>query len=574
MVSPDYLFSGWRPYAILLAVGCLLFSPIIWYQYAYLDEDVLIIKNFDQIKNLSNIIRAFETPYAIQEYYRPFVTISLIFDAQFSQLSPWMYHATNILIHLFTTGLVYALLLNLKFRNNIAFFSALIFLLHPMSTQTIAWIPGRNDSIVAMFVFISMIFFIKAIEINKIYFFVFHLIAFFCALLSKETAVLLPFVSLLYIKLFYKSDKILKKYSNYLASWLILIVIWLVIRSNVLSHVQKNMEGQSPRSLLHNLPVLFELISKLFMPFHLSPYPHVSAWLVALGIVVVMALIIIVYKSRFLNTSPQILFLLLWAVAFLIPGLYVKISHSEIRFDYLESRAYLSVFGIASFIGLQFETDKIYNRIIVVLPVLYVIFTLQYSPVFKNGMRHWDYIIAQSPMSADAYSNRAIVSTAEQFDSDGAIIYLKKAISLFDASPVYHDNLGLVYESKNQIQDAENEFKKAINLDSLNPRYHCDLGIALAQEKRLDLASNEFVCSVQIDPNFALGYGNLGYLCYLVGDYESAENNWLKAISLDPNYTGAMIKLAYFYYEKNRYQESQRLADRLKQYGIYINLKF
>lgn len=162
-LAEKIFLKGWRPYFWLLLLGFLIYYQTLHFNFVYFDDDILVISNQKFISQLSNIPQAFKDDVFLSffdVYYRPLLTVSFIFDAQLSGGAPWAYHLTNLLLHLISTLLLYLLLKKLGVIKDLAFFFAAVFAVHPVLSQAVGWIPGRNDPLLALFLLSSFIFFL------------------------------------------------------------------------------------------------------------------------------------------------------------------------------------------------------------------------------------------------------------------------------------------------------------------------------------------------------------------------------------------------------------------------------
>jgi len=174
----------------------LLYAKTIFFNFVYLDDNYLILDLQHFIKNPANIIKSFSEDVfisSLDNYYRPIFTISLIFNALIAGTSPYLYHLTNVLIHVLACCLLFLLLTELDYKRELSFVAALFFTIRPVLTQAVAWVPGRNDSLMAVFfncVFLLFSALFKTRESKKSYFL--HLLFFLLALLTKESALFFP----------------------------------------------------------------------------------------------------------------------------------------------------------------------------------------------------------------------------------------------------------------------------------------------------------------------------------------------------------------------------------------------
>jgi hypothetical protein len=81
------------------------------------------------------------------------MNLLFMFEAQVAKDNPLLYHITNILLHIGCSLLVYTLFQQLRFSKMLSALAALVFCVHPLHTSAVAWIPGRNDTLLTLFLF-------------------------------------------------------------------------------------------------------------------------------------------------------------------------------------------------------------------------------------------------------------------------------------------------------------------------------------------------------------------------------------------------------------------------------------
>jgi len=157
-VSPISFLKTWRPYAIIIIIGCLLYAKTLSFDFVEYDDRRLIAENQSFISDLSNLFQAFTQDAfnvsfhcSSKSYYRPVLTASLIFDAQWGGTNLFIYRVTNLIIHISTCCLLFLFFCRMGFGKSVSLLFSVIFLVHPILTQAVAWIPGRNDSLLAFF---------------------------------------------------------------------------------------------------------------------------------------------------------------------------------------------------------------------------------------------------------------------------------------------------------------------------------------------------------------------------------------------------------------------------------------
>jgi predicted membrane-bound mannosyltransferase len=173
-------------------------------------------------------------------------------------------------LHLLSVFSVF-LLFTLKYDKKKTFILCLLFACHPAIVQAVAWIPGRNDSLLALFIILSFYFFIKYTENAKSGYLFGYLFCFVLALLTKETAIVLPFFYFLF--LLYKKRNVKQIVVSIIILSLI-ILIYFFYRKYVLSGQYiatfKEMFTNFYKALLPATP---KYIANIFFPIKLSVFP-------------------------------------------------------------------------------------------------------------------------------------------------------------------------------------------------------------------------------------------------------------------------------------------------------------
>ncbi|UCD55331.1 MAG: tetratricopeptide repeat protein, partial [Candidatus Omnitrophota bacterium] len=504
---------------------------------------VLILGNRKFLSKLSNIPQAFRQDvfFSYEDaYYRPLLTISFILDAQLpfalypspkpspqrgegrvrgrGQGKGFSYHFTNIVIHLLAACLLFLLLIKLKYREGLALFFSLIFTVHPVLTQAVAWLPGRNDSLLAVFILSSFIFFLNFLENKRWSHYIAHMLFFALALFTKESALALVLLCpLVYViasppkageaismGLLRRPSLRLGFLAMTVAGYLPVIAVWLFLRNAALTNPIQMTVLSAGKSLLNNLPALVQFVGKIIFPFNLSVLPIIQDTTFVYGVIAItLTLIALIFTKNKRNSF--IIFGLAWFLLFLLPS-FIRPNSSVIA-DFLEHRIYLPLVG---FMIILLETDLIKNLYVnrkrLLIPGALFIFifsfiTLNHSKNFRDRLSFWQNAALTSPHS-----------------------------------PLARRNLGAMYYLDGELNKAEQEYRASLELNPYEPMAHNNLGLIYLKRGELNKAEQEYKREIAINPRYDDVYFNLGLLYYIQGRIEEAEEAWKKALEINPSH--------------------------------------
>ncbi|HTY13582.1 MAG TPA: tetratricopeptide repeat protein [Candidatus Omnitrophota bacterium] len=519
MSEPWCLLASWRPYIIIAVLGLLVYIKAAFFNYTYLDDNNLILDNFYFIKNLANVLTAFGQDIFRQFgggeiYYRPLMTISFMLDAQWGGTSPMMYHVTNIILHLIASCLVFFLLIKLDFRKDVSLLLALLFSVHPVLSQAVGWIPGRNDPLLAIFLLPSFIMFIKMDEGNRSLRGLLSVVLFFLSLLTKETAMLLPPLCLLYAWLFRRPKLAPAEWGAMIAGWCAAVVPWFLLRSAALKYPMELKPEYIVRSLVVNFPATVQMIGKIFLPFNLSVLPIMRDTTFIYGAAALIGLLAwTVYSKE--RDLKMVLFGAAWFLLFLLPS-FVR-PNPDLPADFIEHRLYLPMAGMLMLLAATMKGYDLKKKVplacAAALLATFSAITFVHLDVFRDRISFWENAAANSPHYPLAHRNLGAMYYLAQ-DYTRAFPEYQKALVLNPNEPMAHNNLGLIYMNHGQLAEAEMEYKKEI---AINPNYdtvHFNLGLLYFSQKKAGAAEAEFKRTLEINPEYIDAYKYLTVLYY------------------------------------------------------------
>ena len=488
----------WRrfwPYFLLAIFGLTLYGRAFFFDLSYLDDNVLIVDHFPIISNFKNIDLVFANDVFFstdKNYYRPLLNVSLMVDAAIGGTNLAIYHGTNIILHLLVAMLIFAVFKKMAYAQALAFFLSLIFLVHPTLSQAVAWIPGRNDSLLALFVLYWQ-------ERGGLAYYLAYLALFALGLLTKETAVILPFLLMLYSALLRRDNWRRPDFWLFIIGSGTLGFIWLLMRRLALGSGTADLLAAA-WSWLENAPATLIYVGKLILPVNLGVFPILADSTLSYGLISLLILGLGLFFSR-QRRWPQVLFGCAWLLAFLWPSFIRPVGIP----DFLEHRLYLPFFGFLIFlaeIDLLSRADwrRRSSRIIggLVIMVLSSI-TFFHIGVFHDRLAFWQAAAASSPHS-----------------------------------PLVRRNLGVMYYFAGDFSQAVSNYQAALDLNSQEEMVHNNLGVIYLEQDRLEEAIREFKNELAVNPDYDKALFNLGEAYNKAGQRVEAERFWRAALAANP----------------------------------------
>jgi tetratricopeptide (TPR) repeat protein len=576
---------------IFLYLSLLVILPLIlnWkvmsFEFTQFDDRGIIINNYEFLSDFKNIIKAFEKDNFMSKegkgYYRPVQTVSFMVDAQIGGEKPAVYHFSNLFFHLLTVLVLFFLLRKLGVRDNISFFISLLFSVHPLFTDAIAWIPGRGDLLSGLFCSVSFLSFMYYNTSKNRWYLLAHFAAFILALFSKEISVFLPFVILAYYWIILNNKYKIKILFPFIIVWGLSVGLFFLLR-----HVYLNSQDiLSFKALLHNLPVIPIFFSKLVIPLSLSSLPVYNMLFTVIGLFLFLLSGIYLWNLKTVNRSI-ILLGFLWFLGFIIPAMFVELIFAKVHSDYLECRAYLPSVGIFIALGVilnEIIKGKGINTLLKILIPVIVIFSYisyTYSEDFKDTISFYSSLINSNPGNAYALSQRGI----QYLNSNELDLALTDFDNSIKVSPTFSDpyfNKGILYNFMKDHEKAEYFLSVALKYDTLYPesaglhedvfinlsseklklkkydeikvllkaglrRYpgncsmHNNLGLAYYSTAKFDSAVYEYTMAIKSEKNEFSYYNNRGMAEYNLKDYSDAIQDFNKALELKPGYIDAL----------------------------------
>lgn len=185
--------------AALAGTVALVFGRTIGYGWSNWDDTTFVLRNpLLQSPGVGSFFRLLGPGVVRDELlYIPTTYASWLIEIGIAGMKPAVFHGTNVALHLLNTLLVYALLRKLVGRALLSFLGALVFAVHPIQAETVAWIMGRKDLLSAFFGLLAILAWLRFRETERTRWHVLAIVAFALGVFAKPGLVVLPAVFVL-----------------------------------------------------------------------------------------------------------------------------------------------------------------------------------------------------------------------------------------------------------------------------------------------------------------------------------------------------------------------------------------
>jgi protein O-mannosyl-transferase len=516
-------FSKWG-YLIIIVAAIAVYFQTLMFDFTKCDDDLIITKN-EFFSQVGNIPKAFTEPYFGGYYYRPVIITSFIIDAVIGGKSAFIYHLTNLIYHIITCCLVFYLFKLLKYNNIGSLFAGLLYAVHPLFTNAVSWILGRNDLLMTLFGLLAFIFFIKHRRDKAILNLILHFIFFILAVLSKEGAFVLPLLFIAYLIVFEKSKLLSGNNIIYYLLWISTIILWNLLRYNATSSGVS--EGDFAISnFFNNIALVPELISKLILPVNNAVLPTYNIVTTITGLIFITGLIYLIIKKKDRRNNYMI-FGALWFFILAVPGMFISLRGKTDYFDYLDCRTYLPVIGMIIIIFealptkfFNFKQIKflfIYLLIIVALGGINIFHSRNYA----NPLNFYGSAVKNNPTKARFHCQLGLA----YMDSNKIELAAKEfteSTQLNPKEPEYFSKLGLIFYRGGNFPKAIESFEQGLKAPVRDGELIANLGAAYNENKQFDKAINVLRKGIDIKKYENAILMNLTNAFAFSGQYDSA----------------------------------------------------
>lgn len=568
----QFFRDEWKPIVGVLLLTFLAYANTLQNDWAY--DDWFQVARNAQVTSLSNIPKTFtqsvwqfldessRQPAGL--YYRPIFNSFLILQYQLFGQKVWAWHLVSVLLHLIVLFLVYALARVWKLDKTVAFIAALIFGLHPVHTEAVAWISSSPDLIASIFVLASLLLYEKSRnahiqtrlsdspriakskddEKNDLFIprpssFIprkswlcaslgFALLAMFT---KEQSVMLLPFIAAR--ELFDKNETLKTRLTQAVVRalpFVIPIALYFAARYYVLGFILRthwsDVEGITFKQMLLTIPsVTLTYARMIFVPYPLMimydhPIDNSTGDTIFLFPLIILILIFAaaIWLIRHSPIGWRAFFFLLF---FLLPVLNIRFfngaeSFVHDRYLYLPSIGFclLAAMGLTKLFQ---QKKNLLIGSIATIAILFLVLTF-----FQNRTWRDDFVLF----------NHALKFTTKK--------------------PFLSNALANSHSEVNQYGEAEKFYRKTIEIDPKYAPAYSGLGFVLTKMQRHEEAVQAYEKAAELSPPLAVTYFNLGGAYINLKKYDEAEKALLKAIEIYPQYAPAHYNLGWLYKQRGQ----------------------
>lgn len=587
------LKRGWIPF-LLFAVVCACFYPTVNHEFVNWDDDLLLEEN-PNYRGLDKQKLLWMFTTFQMGHYQPITWISYAIDYSFWGMNPFGYHLTNVLIHAINAVLLYFLILKIlkrffpeKIQENSlsAILGTLLYALHPLRVETVAWVTERRDVLSCLFYLVTLLCYIQYVEKKekKDRSSAYHFLAIFfllLSLLSKAWAITLPFLLILFdlfifdrLRLFSWKRLLWEKTPYFLIS---------ISFAYLAFYAQKSVGAMVD---FEQLPFLARLIQacyginfylvKFFIPYplsHLYPYTANSPWSLA-GMVSVFSMFFIT-ACCVMGKKKFYAFFLSWVcyIIILCPVLGFTQSGPQVVADRYTYISFIPLTGWISYIFMKKQILSYKFVFFIFFPVLglYSLMTISQISIWKNSYTLWNHAVSQEQKNYTAHYKLAEIYYKKN-NIDQAVAHAEKCLEIAPNHWKAHKALAEIYLAYNHYPKAIYHFEKAAQSKPIAKNFlNLAKGYIFDNQKAKAIKVLEYSLSLE---SYAPSHYTLATLYLEASQNREAIHHYNLSLSLDPKQKTAYKYLAMAYYREKDYHQAIFYSQKALKEGVFIEREF
>jgi len=536
----------WLIAAVLTTLVCFL--PMLNNGFTNWDDEYYVVNN--------SMLRSPDWhaifTQSVAANYHPLTMATLAANYQISGLHPFSYLLVNLVLHLMNVVLVFLFIYEISAKKiAVAFITALIFGVHPMHVESVAWISERKDVLYGFFFLLSLIYYWKYLQSGQKLNYILCFLFFVLSLLSKPAAIILPLV--LFLLDFWKGRPINLKTSKDKIIFFLFAIVFAAITLKIQTSVAAAGVRVIPlwtRPFFATYGIMIYFL-RFFIPYPLSsfhPFPPMND----LGLMVYLSPIFVLLLATFVWWQRKNR-IIVFGFLFYVVNLLLVLQIISVGLTIVSERyTYIPYIGLsfAVFAWLDqrkgsFQKPVSWIAISTVI-LVFAFISFRHIPVWKDSGTLWSNVIRHYPGSPYARTNRAnfLISLAQQPQNKPEADSLYK-VALEDCNAALADDPqhALGYQNRiniflilNRNREVLADADALVALQPQNSAGYLAKGIVYTRLNQPDSAMPNLNKCLSISPATELALNLRGRL--LVNNYQrfsDALADFNKAIELNPS---------------------------------------
>ncbi len=493
-------------YLLLFVAVISVYSQVRTHEFINFDDPLYVTENPHVRNGLTWAGVAWAFTSAHDANWIPLTWLSHMLDCQFFGLRSGLQHLTSVVLHAFSTLLVFALFKRITLARWPSAFVAFGFALHPLHVESVAWIAERKDVLSALFFLLTLSAYVTYARRPSALRYLLVTVLFACGLMSKSMVVTLPFVALLLDVWPLRRTKGLL--------WLFvekLPLLALSLGASIVTYMAQ--QGARTVAALDQVPLPVRLenglisyaayLVKFVWPVNLAvvyPYSIPAAWEWIMAGLALAAVTIVVLRER--ARRPYLATGWLWYLGALVP-----------------------VIGVVQ-VGVQSRADR-YTY----LPMIGISIMVAWGAA--EMLRHRQTALKLAALAVCSVWALAAWSNLDYWQN--TITLFQHAIQVTDGNYVAYNNLGVALRRQGRIADAISNFEIAQGIRPRDAEIQDNLGEALLTTGRIDDAAPHLAEALRLRPDFAKAHLDAGAALIRTGQAKLAESQYREALRLAPD---------------------------------------
>lgn len=556
------------PAVVLFAVALVLYGASLGNKFVSWDDTTLIYNNtIIKGMNAENTKLAFST--YDPELYIPLTFLSWQADYAAGGLDPFHYHLGNLILHALSALLALLFVRKLTGKAWLGWLVGLLFVVHPLHVEAVAWASARKDTLSTFFALGSLLAYVHYAPPSqprgRWWIFGLSILLFAFALLSKVSVVMVPVILVLidWMRGRPLTKGLVADKLPYFALSVALGIVALFGKRELLEST-----GTGAKILMAAKSTMF-YVQKLVVPTDLTViYPYIKPitlsspdfFIPLLFVLTLLALM--AWLATWWRTAA---FGLAFFLLNLLPSFTNFAKGGEVYFA-SDRYAYLASIGFLIFIGLCVEKlvqrdPRSFDRnagiattaFALVLATFGVLSTLQ-TGIWRDSETLFRDVIQKQPDSVAAHLNLAIIDR-ETGRLDEALAETRAAFAIKPRMEVY-TNFANIYKLQGQTDLAKAEYEKAAAAFPEKPEPQMGLGIIAQEQDRTEDAIAAYKRAIELDPQFTAAYVNLGGTYEHANRLPEAEAALAKAMQINPRFAEGWNALGIVHERQEKFSEA------------------